>query len=476
MRYLSFLLLLVVPAALTAQSTVESVPNQKLITGSYVSNPDNILDPSTVAQIDSLLSSLEKKTTVQAAVVVLKSIENGDEFEFARELFDSWGIGQRENDNGLLVLFVEDIHAIRFHTGYGVEGVLPDVVCKRIQRDYMVPEFRNGNYSAGMLSGLQQVEKVLTDPAYAEELKKPEGEEVSDWTGFVIFLSIFFAPVLLIVYLVKAGNKRFLDSKNPEHTLYPEMRMKRWPWLLEFAGVPLLTVVFFSLAGGDNAVGWCFLTLYLFFMLTLFHRLRKTKKVITRFLEGENYQQIHEFLRQQQWYWFFMGLLFPFPFLPYFFYHLARKRIYRNHSRKCTQCNGPMRKLDEKADDAFLTEGQRMEETLRSVDYDVWQCGECEAIGVWFYLNRHSKYKACPKCNTIACHTVSKQTVVSATYSASGRGEESHACKFCGHQYKTTYTIPMLVRSTSSSSSGGGSSGGSWGGGRSGGGGASSRW
>jgi uncharacterized protein len=211
-------------------------------------------------------------------------------------------------------------------------------------------------------------------------------------------------------------------------------------------------------------------------MLTLFHRLWRMKKVINRFLKIQDYYEIVEFLRKQQWYWLFMAILFPLPFALYFFYHLGRKRIYRNHPRKCKKCQGAMHKLDEKTDDEFLSQGQQMEEKLRSVDYDVWKCEACASIAVWFYLNRHSKYEPCPKCKTIAYCSISTRTVVSATYSSSGSGEEIHACKFCGHQQKSTYTIAQLVRSTSSSSSGSSSSGGSWGGGRSGGGGASSSW
>ena len=69
MRYLSTLLLLIISIALIAQSTIESIPNQKLINGSYVSNPNKILDDGTVHQLDTLLGSLEKKTTAQVAVV-----------------------------------------------------------------------------------------------------------------------------------------------------------------------------------------------------------------------------------------------------------------------------------------------------------------------------------------------------------------------------------------------------------------------
>ncbi|MBA4054632.1 MAG: hypothetical protein C0490_07970, partial [Marivirga sp.] len=386
--------------------------------------------------------------------------------------------------NGLLVLLVKDQRTVRFHTGYGLEGTLPDITCKRIQRDYMVPEFKNGNYNAGVLAGLQHVEKILTNPAYAEELKEPEEGETSAWVGFVIFLSIFIAPVFLIVFIVKATNGRFADSKSPEHTAYPEMLLKRWPWVIEFVAIPFLIVILFGLSPIENPAGLCFFSLYLYFMFTLFHRLWRTKKVINRFLKTQDYYEIVEFIRKQQWYWFWMALAFPFPFVFYFFYHLARKRIYRNHPRACKKCSSALYKVNEKDEDEYLSKGMQMEETLRAVDYDVWKCNNCHSVEMWFYLNRHSKYKPCPKCKTIAYYFVSKRTIEAATYSSSGSGEEVHTCKFCGYNKVSPFTIAMLVASTvsstssssGSSGSGSSSSGGSWGGGSSGGGGASSSW
>lgn len=480
MRYLTLLLFVCLSARLAAQYTVESVPNQKLINGSYVSNPDGILDEGTVAQIDTLLRSLETKTTVQVAVVALQSIGDYDDFGFAQELFDKWGIGNRENDNGLLILLVKETHTIRFHTGYGLEGVLPDVVCKRIQRDFMVPEFRKDDYNAGMVAGLREVSRIVSDPGHAEELKTSE-DEVSGWVAFVIFLSVFLAPVFLVVFIVKAVRGTFRDSGKPMHTDYPEMRLSRWSWLLEFIGIPVVIVALFGVRGGDDAAALALIALYLYFMLTLFHRLWRSGRVIRRFLKTQAYYEIVEFLRKDQWYWFFVALVFPIPFALYFFYHLARKRIYRNHPRKCKQCQGKMRKLDERSDDEYLSEAQRAEERLRSVDYDVWKCEACGSIEVWFYLNRHSKYESCPKCRTLAYYLAGRHTVTSATYSSSGSGEEVHACKFCGFEKKSTYSIARLTRSASSSGgssfgSGSSSSGGSWGGGRSGGGGASSSW
>jgi uncharacterized protein len=139
-----------------------------------------------------------------------------------------------------------------------------------------------------------------------------------------------------------------------------------------------------------------------------------------------------------------------------------------------------LEKLTERTEDEFLSKEMQMEETLRSVDYDVWKCQSCESVEVSFYLNKHSKYKPCPKCKTIAYYSAGTRTVSAATYSSSGKGEETHNCKYCGYSATSTYTIAQLTRSSSSSGSsfGGGSSsrGGSWGGGRSGGGGSSSSW
>jgi uncharacterized protein len=219
--------------------------------------------------------------------------------------------------------------------------------------------------------------------------------------------------------------------------------------------------------------------LYLYFWATLFHRLVRMKRVINRFQQTEKYYEIVEFIRQGQPYWFFMALLFPVPFLGYFFYHLARKPIFRNHSRSCEKCKASMQKMNETNEDQFLSASEQMEEELRSVDYDVWKCDSCANMRRWAYPNRLSKFEKCPKCKTMAYYFVSSRTLSSATYSSSGKGEKIHSCKFCGANVRTTYSIAQLIQDTSSddsSSSSSSSDSGSWGGGSSGGGGASSSW
>ncbi|MCP4809043.1 MAG: TPM domain-containing protein [Proteobacteria bacterium] len=138
-----------------------------------------------------------------------------------------------------------------------------------------------------------------------------------------------------------------------------------------------------------------------------------------------------------------------------------------------------MVKLDEVEDDAHLTEGQQAEESLGSVDYDVYACPQCDETRMFTDNKWFSGYGNCPSCANKTAKT-SRSTVVPATYTSSGYGEASTICLHCDHSSTSTYNIPMKVRSTSSSSSGGGGfsggGGGSFGGGSSGGGGAGSSW
>lgn len=476
MKYLTLFLLLF-SKLVYGQYTVESVPNQKLINGSYVSNPDGVLDAGTVADIDALLRALEDSTTVQVAVVALNSIGDADVFEFAQELFTRWGIGSKAGNNGLLVLLVRDSHIIRFHTGSGLEGALPDALCKRIQQTAMVPAFKSDDYDAGMLAGLQEVVKILTDPAYGEELRAGESGSANDFAGTWLVLAFFVLPVFAVVFIVKLVNKSFADSKSPSSTLYPEMRLTRVAWLIGFIGVPAVIVAGVGLSVTDNPLGFAVLGLYLYYLLTLLHRQWRMKRVMNRLTAQGDYHGVVEFLRKEQVYWFFIALVFPLPFVFYFVYHLFRKRRYRNHPRQCAGCQGKMHKLSEKADDAFLSKAQLLEENIRSVDYDVWQCESCQATAMWNYPRRFSKYKPCTYCKAKTGYLVSHTTIVSPTYSSSGRGEDIYGCMHCGKEEKSAYTIAKLEHSSGSSSSGGSSSGGgSWGGGSSGGGGASSSW
>ncbi len=461
----------------SAQYVVETIPNQKILNGSYVSNPDKVLTDDAVTMIDAVLTNIENDLTVQVAVVAVNSIGDADIFDFAQQLFDNWGIGNMENDNGLLILLVKESHTIRFHTGGGIQGVLPDATCKRIQREFMILHFKEEDYDAGMLAGLSHVEKILRNPSSAEDLIALEDNDysISNYAAPAILMIIFFGPLVAWGYVVI--KTRF---SNTSETSYIEMILSRKQKRIIFPGIPLLIICLYAIIDTNDPITYCIVTLYVFFGLTLFYRQLRMKKVIARLAKNGQYYEITEFLRKETPHWFFMALLYPLPFLFYFPYHLARRRIFRNHARQCACCHADMQKLDEKDDDAFLSQAQQLEEAIRSIDYDVWQCRNCRATQEWNYPKRRSKYSVCPHCQATTYYRVSKKTITSATYSSEGCGQIIHQCKFCKRSNTETYTIAMLTESSSidrsSSDSSSSSNSGSWGGGSSDGGGASSSW
>ena len=163
----------------------------------YVSNPDNILADSVVTMMDSMLYALEEKTGIQTMVVVVTGIEGGDCFDFAHRLGMEKGVGQQGRDNGLVILLSTEERCVQFATGYGLEGALPDAICKRIQSKYMVPHLGKDDWNTGMLEGICAVAGYL-DGSMTNELQ----EEEEHGLGFVLMGLLFLSPVLLILYKV----------------------------------------------------------------------------------------------------------------------------------------------------------------------------------------------------------------------------------------------------------------------------------
>ena len=162
----------------------------------YVSNPDGILNHNTVKEIDQLLFNLENETGVQTLVAVLGNIEGGDCFEFAYQLGQQKGVGQKEHDNGLVILLVTGERCIQFATGYGLEGALPDAVCKQIQMRYMNPYLKDNNWDKGMLNGINAVCLQLNKDVE----KHPIKNNVSSEPDFIVYLVVgifILIPILL---------------------------------------------------------------------------------------------------------------------------------------------------------------------------------------------------------------------------------------------------------------------------------------
>ena len=181
---------------------VTDVPNPRNESSSnWVSNPNQILDESYVWEINNMLSQLEDSLSIEVTVVALPSIGEDIPAEFAHKLFEHWGIGKKADDNGLLILLVLDQRKVTFATGYGLEGVLPDALCFRIQQNEMVPWFRKNDFDRGITEGVRAVTLVLYGSDY-----EPVSQGTSDnyWKSASNTLWNFLAnqPLMLWIFLI----------------------------------------------------------------------------------------------------------------------------------------------------------------------------------------------------------------------------------------------------------------------------------
>ena len=178
--------------------TVQSVPNTRLQSNEiHVSDPDGFLSDSVEMEINTALCAIRDQADV--FVVTLASIGDAEPKRFATQLFNYWGIGDAETDNGVLLLFVENQHALEFETGYGAEATLTDAQCQRIFTKSIVPFFRAGDYESGLCAGVAEIVNLYSGEIPmnlmpALPFVEPEDEGHDDFSVILgLFAMVMFA-------------------------------------------------------------------------------------------------------------------------------------------------------------------------------------------------------------------------------------------------------------------------------------------
>ena len=199
--------MLLCTAAQAAVYTPAQVPNVHVADRTRnLSNPDGIISPVAQAEVDSLVAGVRAATSAEMAVVVVDDIADPDDIDqFATKLFEQWGLGKKDRDNGVLLLVAKDRRKAVIRTGYGAEGVLPDIVCGTILREQMFPAFREGDFDGGVTAATATIARLLTDPDAAAELRSrledaDSGDaDVDLWTAYLVIAGIISAFMLLLL-------------------------------------------------------------------------------------------------------------------------------------------------------------------------------------------------------------------------------------------------------------------------------------
>ena len=197
MKYFLFFLFSVAAVARSFGQDVPSRPNPPKL----VNDLAGILSPATVQSLEATLDAFDDSTSVQIAVVTISSTGGYDPVEYAVKLGRTWGIGNKEFNNGVVFLIAKDDHKTFIAPGYGLEGAIPDVTCKEIVDNQVLPYFKQGDFNTGVDSGVNAIIQAARG-----EYKAPAGyhQQGSKGSGYAAVFLIL-AVVLMIIFIRSRG-------------------------------------------------------------------------------------------------------------------------------------------------------------------------------------------------------------------------------------------------------------------------------
>ncbi|MBK7650036.1 MAG: TPM domain-containing protein [Flammeovirgaceae bacterium] len=193
-RFLIYALLISFSAF--AQKAVPDLWNMR------VHDDAHVLKQETIDALEKKLKVYEDSTSNQIAILILSSLDGESIEEYSMRVAEKWALGQKEKDNGVLLLIAVDDHAMRIEVGAGLEGVLTDALCSRIIRNEMAPNFRRADFDSGVTAAIQAIVAGI-----GGEYKGDDTSDITELTptvriliglGIYAVLSIFAFFALII--------------------------------------------------------------------------------------------------------------------------------------------------------------------------------------------------------------------------------------------------------------------------------------
>lgn len=163
--------------------------------GSWVNDYTNLLNSNQQRTLSAKLDRLEKATSTQIFLAIFDKIPDSYYLEdFTVKLFEKWRPGREKEDNGVLIVLFTGDRQIRIEVGYGLEGVLTDMQAGRVIEDVMKPEFKKGDYFAGLNNGID----VIISAVKGEYTIPVESKSRSKKTNWFPLVVIFFIIISIL--------------------------------------------------------------------------------------------------------------------------------------------------------------------------------------------------------------------------------------------------------------------------------------
>ena len=216
------LLFAVIFAAIVAASLAVAAPAYPELTGRIVDNA-NLLNAADKAQIETELQALEATSTDQVAVVTVPSLDGYAIEDYGIGLARKWAIGQKDKDNGVLLIVAPNERKVRIEVGRRLEPMLTDTMATLIIQNAILSQFRRGDFSAGIRDGVRDIKAVLLGDA--EEVKQRAIVKRTPQDDITLYIQLLvFAVIIGLVFWQM--RQAAIAQREWEQNLTPEERRR----------------------------------------------------------------------------------------------------------------------------------------------------------------------------------------------------------------------------------------------------------
>lgn len=204
--------------SLASASAAETIPPPPR---DHFNDYANLVRRETAAQLNAELAQFERDTSNQLLVVIYPRLQSDSSVEdYTVRVAQSWRVGQKARDNGAVLFVFQQSRDIRIQTGYGLEGALPDALCKQIIENEMVPRFRAGDFDAGLAAGVRALMAAARGEYRGGGRLVADSQRGSPQSRFGIIPWIVFALILLSALRGTSQRRRTIYGRGGRRTIW----------------------------------------------------------------------------------------------------------------------------------------------------------------------------------------------------------------------------------------------------------------
>ncbi len=188
MKLLKFALFLILSVFVAGPASAINIPKYY----GRVNDFAKIFSSDFTKNLEKKLLQIESQTTDQIVVVTVNNLQETTIEDYANQLFNYWKIGQKDKDNGILLIISTEDRNVRLEVGYGLESVITDGRAGEIIRNQIIPAFKKGDYEAGVLAGIDKISQYLTNQTSENTVRKNTKINGGNLFSISVYLVIIF--------------------------------------------------------------------------------------------------------------------------------------------------------------------------------------------------------------------------------------------------------------------------------------------